>query len=72
MDKLFHLVSGYITLAFKSLVISGHSSSMFGKYFKGQRNHKNMTNSCACCCLVGHGELGAKLTLAGRVLNVCA
>ena len=47
MDKLFHLVSGYITFAFKSLVISGHSSSMFGKYFKVKEVTKHVKNSCA-------------------------
>ena len=47
MEKLFHLVSGYITLAIKSLVVSGHSSSMFGKYFEAKEVTKQVKNSYA-------------------------
>ena len=53
MEKLFHLVSGYITLAFKSLVVSGHSSSMFGKYFEAKEVTKHVKNSCAALLSFG-------------------
>ena len=38
--KLSSTLLGLAALAFERLVISGHSSSVFGKYFRGQRNHK--------------------------------
>ena len=36
LQILLHLLSGLAALSFKRLVISGHSSPMFGKYFEAK------------------------------------